>query len=191
MEEIMRRILLLLLLSLLYVVGCIDSPIAPKTPDSYNYSLIKLPPHSNLSVESIFTKSELITGEEGGVIRINEFYWSDSNQIVNVDAKLTIPEDAFTGSVIITMKIDDVYAGAYFEPSMTFDKPLEFSLKINGINFSELEGTTSDSHNFICIADNGSTKNVTNDGIYLDNFLHGLTVHNAQLNHFSRYAFSR
>ena len=191
MEEIMRRILLLLLLSFLYVVGCIDSPIAHKTPNSCNYSLIKLPPHSNLSVESIFTKSELITGEEGGVIRINKFYLSYSNQIVKIDAKLTIPEDAFTGSVIITMKIDDEYAGAYFEPSMTFDKPLEFSLKINGINFSELEGTTSDSHNFICIADNGSTKNVTNDGIYLDNFLHGLTVHNAQLNHFSRYAFSR
>jgi hypothetical protein len=187
----MRRILLLLLLSFLYVVGCIDSPIAPKTADSYNYSLIKLPPHSNLSVESIFTKSELITGEEGGVIRINEFYWSDSNQIVKVDEKLTIPEDAFNGSVIITMKIDDEYAGAYFEPSMTFDKPLEFNLNINGIDLSELEGTTSDSHNFIYIADNGSTKNVTNDGIYLDNFLHGLTVHNAQLNHFSRYAFSR
>ena len=161
----MKRILTLLLLSFLYLVGCTDSPVAPTAPENGNYSLIKLPSHSNLSVESIFTKSELINGEEGGVIRIKEFYWSDGSQIVKVDAKLTIPKDAFTGSVSITMKIDDEYAGASFEPSMTFNKPVEFDLKINGIDFSELEGTTSDSYNFIYIADNGNTENVTYDGI--------------------------
>jgi hypothetical protein len=179
-----------LFLSAVLLLGCTDSPISPTEPDNQSYQLIKLPPKSGMSVETVYSKTELIDGQTGGDIRIKEYYFTDNHQIVKIDAKLTIPKNAFTGSVNITMAIDDEYAAVSFGPSMVFDQPLEFDLKINGLDSSVLT-SSSGSYKFIYVADNGSTEDVANDGVDLDDMLKGLTVHNAQINHFSRYAFTR
>lgn len=187
----MKKAIFLLLLPLLLIIGCAESPVSSvPSENNDNYSLVKLPKKSNLSVETVFSKTALINGELGGTIRIREFYISDGNQFVKIDAKLTIPKNAFTGSVNITMKIDDEYAAASFEPSMAFDKPLEFDLKINGLDLSQLD-LTPGTYDFVYIADDGNIETILNDGIQVDSYLRGLTVHNAQLNHFSRYAFTR
>ena len=187
----MKKIFFFFLLPLLLLIGCAESPVSSNIPDNNdNYSLVKLPPKSGLSVETIFTKTELIDGEIGGQIKLKEFYWTDHGKKVKIDARLTIPKGAFSGSVNITMKIDDDYAAASFEPSMSFDKPLEFDFTVNGLDLSEI-GFEPGSYDFVYVADDGSIEDVINDGIVVDNLLKGLTVHNAQLNHFSRYAFSR
>ena len=187
----MKKAIFFLLLPLLLFIGCAESPVSSNTPENdNNYSLVKLPPKSGLSVETVFTKTELIDGSVGGQIKIKEFYWTDHGKKVKIDAKLTIPKGAFSGSVNITMKIDDDYAAASFEPSMAFDKPLEFDFTVNGLDLSEI-GFEPGSYDFVYIADDGSTETVLNNGIVVDELLKGLTVKKAQLNHFSRYAFSR
>jgi len=187
----MKKAIFLLLLPLLLFIGCAESPVSSESPENNNdYSLIKLPKKSDLSLEKIFTETKLINGEEGGVIKIKEFYISEGFQFVKIDAKLTIPKNAFTGSVNITMRIDDDYAAASFEPPMAFDKPLDFDLKINGLDLSEM-GFAPGTYDFLYIADDGHVETVLNDGIEVDNYLKGLSVKDAQLNHFSRYAFTR
>lgn len=186
----MKKAIFFFLLPLLLLIGCAESPVSSNTPENDNYSLVKLPPQSRLSVETVFSKTELIDGAVGGKIKLKEYYWTNDGEKVKIDAELTIPKNAFTGSVNITMKIDDDYAAASFEPSMAFDKPLEFEFKINGLDLSQM-GFEPGTYNFIYVADDGSIEEVLNDGIEVDNHLKGLTVHKARLNHFSRYAFSR
>lgn len=190
----MKTTLFTLLLIAAFLVGCTDTPISPldsqANPEGQLDKLVKLPPKSGLSTETVYSQTVLIDGEQGGEIKIKEYYWTNDGQKVKIDARLTIPKNAFTGSVNITMKIDDEYAAASFEPSMSFEKPLEFNLTINGLDLSQLN-LAGASYNFVYVADDGNVEDVVNDGVVLDNFLKGLTVDKAQLNHFSRYAFSR
>lgn len=190
----MKTTLFTLFLIAAFLVGCTDTPISPldsqANPEGQLDKLVKLPPKSGLSTETVFSKTELIDGEQGGEIKTKEYYWTNDGTKVKIDARLTIPKGAFTGSVNITMKIDDVFAAASFEPAMSFDQPLQFDLTINGLDLSQIS-LGGAAYNFVYVADDGRIEDVVNDGVTLDSFLKGLTVDKAQLNHFSRYAFSR
>jgi hypothetical protein len=176
--------------SALLLVGCTDTSISPIKPDNQSYQLIKLPPKSGLSVETIFSKTKLIDGEEGGEIKIKESYVAADGHIVKINAKLKVPENAFVGEVNITLTIDDEYAAASFSPEMVFDEPVELKMKFEGIDLEELN-LTEGNYDFLYIANNGDTEIVLHDGIEVDESKGKIKLDKAYLNHFSRYCFTR
>jgi len=131
----------LLLLPVLLLVSCTDTPISPVEPDSQSYQLITLPPKSGMSVENIISQTKLINGKNGGFIKIKGSYVTYDEDTVKIDAKLKVPNNAFVGEVNITFTIDDEYAAASFSPAMVFDKPLRLDLKFTGIDLEELNFT--------------------------------------------------
>jgi len=179
-----------LLATILLLVGCADTSISPIEPDSQSYQLIKLPPKSGMSVETIFSRTKLIDGEDGGVIKIKESYIADDGHRVRIDAKLKVPKNAFDGEVNITFTIDDEYAGASFSPEMVFDKPVELKMKFEGIDLEELN-LSDGKYDFLYIDDNGNSETVLNDGIEVDESRGKIKLKKAFLNHFSRYCFTR
>ena len=156
----MKRLLILILSSIIFLIGCAYFPVSSETPADNDYSSYKLPTYSHLSVETVFSKTGMINNEEDGIIRLKNLYWLNNNQLVKANAKLTNPKNVFAGSVIISMKIDDEYVAASLETSMTFDKTPGFDFEINGLDYPGLIQTSSGVYNFICIDDNGNTENV-------------------------------
>lgn len=186
----MKTTLWTLLLSAILLWSCADTPNSPIESGRDSYQLIKLPPKSGLSVETIFSKTELIDGEEGGEILIKEVYIAADGHEVKIDAKLDIPQNAFTGVVYITFSIDDEYAAASFSPHMVFDEPVKLQMKFDGMDLKELN-LKGQNYDFIYIDDNGKTETVEHAGIKVDNSGGQITLSNAFLNHFSRYCFTR
>ena len=180
----------LLLLPVLLIVSCTDTPISPIEPGSQSYQLIKLPPKSGLSVENIFSQTKRINGKNGGFIKIKESYVAADGHTVKIDAKLKVPNNAFVGNVNITFTIDDEYAAASFSPAMVFDKPLRLDLKFTGIDLEELN-LTSGNYDFVYIDDEGNTETIQYDGVEVDESKGEISVQKAFLNHFSRYCFTR
>ena len=186
----MKTALWTLLLSAVLLWGCADTPNSRTESGSDSYQLIKLPPKSGLSVETIFSQTKLIDGAIGGKIKIIENYFAADGHVVIVQATLTVPPAAFTGSEYITMTIDDEFAAASFSPAMVFDNPVELDLKFIGIDFEELN-LTSGNYDFLYIDDNGNTETVLYDGVFVDELQGKVRVQKANLNHFSRYCFTR
>jgi hypothetical protein len=186
----MKNTLFSLLFSAAILISCSDSQVSSIESDSPSYSLIKLPKKSGTSVETIFSQSKLIDGEIGGEIIIIDNYVAVNTQVVHVQATLTVPPAAFTGNEYITMTIDDEFAAASFSPSMVFNIPVELDLKFEGIDLQQLNLNEGD-YDFVFIDDNGDIEIIQYDGLQKIESQGKIWVTNANLNHFSRYAFGR
>ena len=186
----MKNTLFSLLFSAAILISCSDSQVSPIESDSPSYSLIKLPKKSGMSVETIFSQTKLIDGEIGGEIIIINNYVAVNTQVVHVQATLTVPPAAFTGNEYITMTIDDEFAAASFSPSMVFNIPVELDLKFEGIAHEQLNLTEGD-YDFVFIDDNEDIEIVQCNSLNVIESQGKIWVTKANLNHFSRYAFSR
>lgn len=184
----MKITLTTLLLSALILLGCDDTPVSPLTEDNHSYQLIKLPKKSGMSVETIFSKTKTIDGEDGGKIKIREKYVAEDGHIVKIYAKLKVKEDSFDGEATITLTVDDEFAAVSFSPAMVFDKPVLLSLSFEGIDLEELNLTTGD-YDFAFIDDNGNTEVVGYNAIHVNESQGKIWVTKAKLYHFSRYGF--
>jgi hypothetical protein len=167
------------LLSALLLLGCADTPISTPELDSNSYTLIKLPPKSGLSVETAFSKTVLINGENGGEIEITENYVAPDGHTVEIYAKLSVPTNAFTGDVPITMTIDDEYftgdvpitmtiddeyAAVWFTPHMVFSNPVELKMSFTGIDLEELM-LVNGKYDLLFIGDDGTFELVGHDEV--------------------------
>ncbi len=206
----MKRIKLLaitLVLSLGFL-SCSDTTLNGPEPDnnSVNYSEYsnsfqkENPQNRNFDYQNNREVSKVINGRIGGVIHLSAIYKHhisrinkrrDYNlEIVTVNATLIIPPGAFEGIRRITLIDDYKTASIYCYPDMTFDKPLYMNLIFTGLNLSTLD-LTENNVEFGYIRTDGTVDPCINDGITL-NPLHGAVgVVRAQINHFSRYAFTR
>lgn len=184
----MKITLTTLLLSALFLLGCADTPISPVKNDDHSYQLIKLPKKSGMSVETIFSVTKTINGDSGGVIKIKETYVAEDGHTVKIDAKLNVKKHSYSGDVTITFTLDDEFAAASFAPAMVFDKPLELSMKFEGIDLEGLDLTTGD-YDFVFIDDEGNTEVVGYNAIHVDEAKSKIWVTKAKLYHFSRYGF--
>jgi len=184
----MKIILTTLLLFAFFLLGCADTPISPVKNDDHSYQLIKLPKKSGMYIETIFSKTKTIDGDEGGQIRIRKSYVAEDGHIVKIYVKLKVKEDSFDGEVTITLTVDDEFAAVSFSPGMDFDKPVELSLRFEGIDLEELNLTTGD-YDFVFIDDQGNTEIVGYNAIHIDESQGKIRVIKAKLHHFSRYGF--
>ena len=186
----MKNTLFSLLFSAAFLIGCSDSQVSPIESDSHSYSLIKLPKKSGMSVETIFSKTKRIDGKRGGEIRLDESYVAEDGHTVEIHAKLKVKRNSYRGRVDITLTIDDKFAAASFSPHMVFNKPSELDLKFEGIDLEQLNLIEGD-YDFVFIDDNGNIETIQYNGLHVIESQGKIWVTKANLNHFSRYAFSR
>ena len=179
-----------LLLAAAFLLGCADTAVSPAKPENESYQLIKLPPKSGLSVETIFSTSQSIDGTVGGSITLSKSYQSVNGQLVTLNALLNVPKNAFEGIVTISMVIDDEYAAIEFDPGMAFNKHLDLNLEFSGLDLLGM-GLENGKQDFVFIDDNGNIEQISNNGIQVDISTGTISVTNAKLYHFSRYAFTR
>jgi hypothetical protein len=185
----MKKILILLAVVIPFFVGCSDSLV---NPDAVNHndnlkSWITLPHNPNMTVESNYTASKIITGETGGNVELNINYITKASVNVRITAEIEVPAGAYSGEKNITMIINSDNGTATFYPSPeTFNKPLVFNLQVSGV---DLNGVDSKSIDYVYLAPDGSFESiiykqlVVNDGI--------LRVDGALIPHFSVYGWCR
>lgn len=185
----MKIILTILLLITLFLVGCSDTPVSPVKNENHSYQLIKLPKKSDLAIENSYSVTKSIDGEEGGIIRLNESYVAADGHTVYIYVKLTIRNNSFPGVVDITITADDEYAAVEFNPEMTFNVPLELNLTFQGLDLDSLGLTTGD-YDFVYIDDEGNVEVIGYNAIHVNEEWGKLWVTQADIPHFSRYAFT-
>jgi len=189
----MKTTLFSFLLLVLSLFGCNEAPVQPTEDDiladqSYDYELIQIPPRSDGGPS--FSATETIDGSIGGQIQIDELYVKENGDTVKINAKLKVKKDCISGIVEITMTIDDFYTAVNFMPAMVFDEPVELDLKYKGLDPDQLI-LESGNYNFLYLSDNGNTEIIPSSGVVVKEQNGEISVKNAMLAHFSRFAFAR
>jgi hypothetical protein len=183
----MKKILLLFIPVIFMIAGCSESVLEPTSPNiETQKSIIQLPPSSNIHIENLFSVSELIEGSRGGMIKLNESYYSENGE-VSIKAKLKIPKNAFTGTETIGYQINDD-ASIDFFPAMNFDKDLLYDIKFSGL---DLSGIDPNEVRFMYQAPDGTTYPVQYSELIVDVDRGILEVKQAVIHHFSRYIWAR
>jgi len=179
------------LLLVLLLLGCNETPIQPEVPVvpvEPIYEIIQIPPRAGGGPS--FSATEIIDGSKGGYIKIKESYITVNSDTVEIDVKLKIKKNCFSGNIEITMTVDDVYTAVKFTPEMIFDKPVELDVKYKGLDPDQLN-FPSGNYEFIYEDDEGNNETVPSYGVTVNAELGEIRVKKAKLSHFSRYVFIR
>jgi hypothetical protein len=131
--------------------------------------------------------SKVINGTSGGILKIY-FVHRDEKISVTIDAVLTIPPGAFSGSKRIWMVLNNEFGTIWFYPHLVFDVPVQFDIQYRGIN---LLGINSGTIDFIFQSDDGTIEQVNYNSLDVLQDTGYLTLKGGMLNHFSRYGWSR
>lgn len=185
----MKKVLLLLIPVMLILAGCSQSILEPTAPvQEVQKSVIQLPAPNSLNVENnVFFASSEIDGSKGGLVKMNESYSSGSGQ-VNINGKLKVPANAFSGTETIGYTVDDLDGSIDFSPSMAFNEDLRFDIKFIGL---DLSGFQPDEIHFMYVDPEGVTHPVQYSKLTVDVDRGILEVKDAVISHFSRYIWGR
>ncbi len=188
----MRKLSYLAALLLLSLVGCMQESNLTEPVEglvnNLDKTIIMLPAKADFSVEDVFTSSQTINGISGGEIHLVKSYQASNGKTVNIDCKLTVPANvSFADSRDITMQVSNE-AGVDFFPSMTFNEPVILNFEISGL---DLSGINPNNVEFYYVDESGNLSPTVNNGVTVDKSTGTLSVVNAQLPHFSRWAYAR
>ena len=196
--ELMKTIPTLIMVSLLLLLGCDNSPdlsvnysgssSQASVSKITDYELIPLPPKSQLWQDSVFTMSKVINGSVGGRMILEKYYMSAEGDSVIIGLDLRIPPNAFQGIKTITVVMDDEYCAFHFYPQMVFDDTLKLFQYFQGLHLDEYPTGTFD---FVYLSDDGSVELIKKNGLQVVVPQGILRVQNAKLLHFSRYGWVR
>ena len=189
----MKKLLTLAILFGFLFVGCNENSSVLEPDVSYDQtSLSKNNMASELSVstsdvKSQYSKNFTIDGEEGGKLFVKHSWKDENGQLTRLAATLVIPKNAFKGKLNFDMIFDleNHYLELYPSP-YTFDKPLTLNLLFSNVDLSEID---EDSFEFNYL--DGEPEDLQYDYIEIDRREGFLYVEGAQLNHFSRYGWTR
>jgi hypothetical protein len=176
-------------LLLLIAAGCSENQVT--NPDANNVkkrvNWLSLPVKEKLSLEKVFVISELINGEHGGKIKMNEQYDAINNQTIKIKSNLTVPgnNQSFSGNLLITQVVGSE-AAIDFYPDISFDAPLIFDLKFTGLDLADV----NPDHLMFCYIDpNGAIVPAEYDSKNIDIQKKILEIKGVKLKHFSRYGW--
>ena len=165
--------------------------IVPYPFDSLSYQpifdSIFIPIGLPREVSSQLIKTKVIDGSVGGKIHIS-FRKLIDEKSVSVEAILTIPPDAFAGTKRIWMVLSNDIGTVWFYPHMIFNIPVRYDVKSQGLNSLNVTPSTVD---FVYQHYNGSIELVNYVSLDVLTDEGTLTLVAAQLNHFSRYGWTR
>ena len=194
----MKKILSILLVTLVILMGCDTSPDLSVNDPGYdpqisitkitNSDLIPLPNKSPLWIDSVFTMSKVIDGSVGGRIIMEKYYIADNGDSISIEVDLRIPSGAFQGTKTITMTVDNDYATVHFYPEMIFNATLRLCQSFEGLH---LENYTNGNIDFVFIRDDGTTEIIKKNGLQVVIPQGIVRIQNAKLVHFSRYGWIR
>jgi hypothetical protein len=186
----MKKLLILSLFSALIFFGCNqESEILTPVEESHTpeYTLIPLPtPSGGLSIETIYTFSKDISGEQGGIFYNGFSYEGGPFGTVTVNSRLNFPANSFSGYEEITKTYNTDYATMEYGPSMPFNVPVLCGLRFYGL---DLSGVNPETVKFVYIKTDGTIEEVEYESLSINVTSGYLYVKNAELNHFSRYGF--
>lgn len=182
----------------MFLVGCSDmgtnDPVGPeqtsveKTAQWKFMDLPKISADNSSEIEATFYTGKIVWGDWGATIPMTRVYWS-SNGLVKVKSKLDIPAGAFSGLKLIWYAVNDELALTDFHPGMEFDKDVEFDLKIENIDLSDISDPSL--VEFAYLDDSETVQIASYDDLIVDVDNGTLEVVNARIGHFSRYGFVR
>jgi len=160
----MKILLSMLVLPVLLFVGCTDnssdliSPNDQITQQSTSPNWVKLPTDlgQGFGIETEYSASELIEGEDGGVIELMVKIKRHGNPLgdFEVKAKIRVQENSFPAEEYrtFTVSLDPEYFILNITPSpSTLDKQLVIDLFVKGIDASQVN---PDTFGFIFVGDN-------------------------------------
>ena len=185
----MKKYISLIALLSVFVIGCseqtsITSPENIIQTQEPNW-IVSLSSH-DLSVNTIHSASVLIDGAKGGSVQIRKDIPGGPFGKIHIDSRLQINAGSFVGKMTISTYVDDAGFLTTFGPSYIFNKPLVYTLLLQGI---DLTGVNPASVKFVYQAADGSITQCQYSSIDVDLSRGKLKVNSALIPHFSRYGF--
>lgn len=185
----MKNFIILTSIVLISLLGCKPESNIISPDDSSTLKvkqLVKLPaPKSKLSVETLYTQSKYINGNNGGAFGA-QFEYQSTEGNITITSQLVFPAGAFSSGKTITQTFNTETASLEFGPAMQFNNAVKYTLTVSGLDLTGINPATLD---FVYVASDGSITGVQYDSITMDASTGSLKVTNARLEHFSRYGF--
>ena len=167
----MKRFILVIALFSFISFGCSENDSIVNQP--YNADQISL----DKKIADDLTFTQLINGDKGGKIVIK------SNAI---KLRLTVPRGAYSGDKLITVTLDPESSTIAFGPDTPeFEKALILDVKMANIWYN------GESLKFAYFADSGDVEEVASNSVGYEQNKNWVFVKGAQLEHFSRYGFTK
>lgn len=189
----MKKILFVVAMLGMFFVGCQEANNSSITGPVIQQEKVNILPNLVNNSPSV---TKVIDGSKGGIIFLSGNSIKGLS-VKNVVARVKFAPGAFEGKkeITVTANFDDVSLSFY--PHMVFDgkDKVKLNAKFTGIdlNLTTLTGSLLGYANkgvyFCYFGDNNSYQIIKNDGININNILSSISVKNAQLEHFSRYAW--
>ncbi len=198
----MKKIITTLIFLGLIISGCqntenLNDPIQDKTSTHVAQPLILesgflgLPSmkQTGSNVMDDLTDAALISGKKGGELEVEGNLGISASGKVEVHGTLDIPRNSFSGSIVISMSVDKGFTSVTFGPSgLSFSKSLILDLEYEGLKLTGLDLSTI---TFAYLGADGKIYPVNYKSIDADVASGKLTVHGAEIDHFSRFGFVR
>ncbi|MBU0475985.1 MAG: hypothetical protein KKF62_17705 [Bacteroidetes bacterium] len=179
----MKRVLLIVAVVSLGIWGCSGKTnLTEPGKDNAQNQILKFnsSPTSQLMKTAV---SKKIDGKVGGKIEI-DFRSEDKSS--SVIGELVFPANSFNGEKSISISLAGDLAALDFEPSMSFNNSVSLSLSFKGVNVDD-----KDKVGFNYIGENGKFYSVDYNTLIVNATEYEVTVDGAELNHFSRYGFTK
>ena len=183
----MKHIISVLLLTLLFLLGC-DQITEINAPQEriINKRLISLPESKGLGIESQTYYKSINCNYDDEEFQKSWSYQTSTGGTVYQFSDLDFYEDAFYGTINISITFNTDGAAMEFGPSMQFQAPVEYTYMITGLDLTGVNPATLE---FVYLDANGNMYAVDYDYVTMDASAGMLKVVNAILPHFSRYGF--
>ena len=197
----MKKVTILILLSVLFIVGCNDDSSILEPSNNYSVDdLSKGRPiltYDDIIISGDYgdvtnplmklSKSFTINGKKGGELFVSHSWLDDQGNKVVLYAELLIPRGAFSGTLDFDMIFDLENYSVQLSPTpYVFDKPLNFTMYFTGVDLS----TFVDSQPVFDYLDD-ETESLVYGPTYLDISNGIIKVWDVQITHFSRYGWTR
>ena len=180
----MKKLLTLSLFSFLIFFGCnenLDNTIV-STPT---------PTSSEKIIDSQLYASELIDGEIGGWLILNERYINGEGRQISVYGRVRILPGSYQGVINIEMFLNTEDISIQLYPEMTFARDVRLDLWYSGVGLQAIGYTSSGDVDFVYFDDKGDIEIIENNNSTVDLRKDKIQVNNAKLYHFSRYGWIR
>ena len=178
----MKKSILLLLLFGIAFLGC---------NDNIDNTIVSTQANIEKETGSNYYVSELIDGEIGGWVTINDYYINTQGEPITLYLRLRILPGSYQGIQNIEMILNPEDASIQLYPEMTFTRDLRMDLWYSGIDLQAMGYTSSGDVDFVYFADNGDIEIIENSKSSVDLKKDKIQVLNAKLPHFSRFGWVR
>ena len=174
-----------------WLLGCNSNPVQGPDQNSNQVSpagqqvqLLELPASAGMSLAKISSAGQWIRAKSGGNVEIDEHFRG-----VAVSVTLSIPKKALSDDQYISMTLDDSKLKIDFDPNgLQFNVPAELSYTATGLDLSSLPAG-AEIKLYYCNQKKGTFEEMYSASITYDRKSGTLTCLNAEIPHFSIYAF--